>query len=293
MSFENRDYAKRDTYPDQGWTRAVKWLVVANVAVFLGSFLATQAATDVGPHEVYGVLGLVPRELVHGLRAWQLVTYAFVHDLRNPFHLIINMYILWVAGRGLEFIYGIRRFVTFYFLAALFSGVVYLALAVTIPECRGVPLYGASGAVMAVLVVYASYHPGDKILLFLLFDVPIWIGVAAMVGIDLMVVSHASEGGGIAAGCHVAGAAFGFLFHRFRDRLEALLERVPARVPAVRVNVRPASSASAPPPGATSSVLEAQLDQVLKKIHEKGMSDLTDDEKGVLDRASKHYRGKT
>jgi membrane associated rhomboid family serine protease len=292
MSFENRDYAKRDSYPDQGWTRAVKWLVIANIAFFLGTFLATRASPEIGPREIYGALGLVPGELVHRLRLWQLLTYAFVHDLANPFHLIINMYILWVAGRGLEFIYGIRRFVTFYFLAALFSAVVYLGLALMIPECRGLPLYGASGAVMAVLVVYASYHPGDRILLFLLFDVPIWIGVAAMVGIDLMVVSHASEGGGVAAGCHVAGAAFGFVFHHFRDRIETLLERVPARVPAVRINVRPASSAAAPPAGSTSSALEAELDQVLKKIHEKGMGDLTDDEKGVLDRASKHYRGK-
>jgi membrane associated rhomboid family serine protease len=290
MSYENRDYAKRDGSPDQTWTRGVQWLVIANVTIFLASFLATKAA-GLGPRDVYDLLALVPNRTFHDHRVWQVLTYAFVHDLQNPFHLILNMYILWVAGRDLEFLYGTPRFLKFYFSAAAFSSLLYLLLSALVPQLRSVPLLGASGAAMAVLVVYASYHPGDRILLYLLFEVPIWAGVLVMIGMDLMLVSHSNEGGGFAAGCYVAGAAFGYGAHRLRDHIESVFARTPARTTTTtRTTKRPSAPAApaAPPP----TTLEAELDEVLKKIHEKGMGGLTDDEKGILERASRHYRGK-
>src|SRR5690349_21159033 len=102
MPFENRDYARREAVSDQGWTRGVQWLVAANVAVFLGSFLATKAGTGAGPREVYDLFALVPDRAVEDHRLWQVLTYSLVHDLQNPFHLILDMYILWVVGRDGE-----------------------------------------------------------------------------------------------------------------------------------------------------------------------------------------------
>ncbi|HZU95303.1 MAG TPA: rhomboid family intramembrane serine protease [Planctomycetota bacterium] len=285
MTYENRDYAKRDGYPDQSWTRAVQWIVIANVVVFLATFLG--ARSSVGNRELFNLLALVPYEVTSGHRIWQLLTYAFVHE--NPFQLIVNMYILWVAGRHLEFLYGPWRFLRFYLGAALFSSLLYVAFAYYQPAIRAAPMLGASGAAMAVLVVYASYHPGDKILLYLLYEVPIWLGVIVMVGTDLAIVAQAGESGRVAAGCYVAGAAFGFGWHKLGDKLDAILQRIPARTPAVRVTRR--SSPLPPAPVKTTSALEAELDDVLRKLHEKGMGGLSEDDKGVLERASKHYRG--
>ena len=290
MSFDNRDYARRDAYPDQGWTRAVQWLVIANVAVYLALFLATKSpAAGVGAHEIYGLFALVPSEALHGHRFWQVLTYAFVHDLQNPFHLIVDMYLLWVAGRDLEFMYGTARFLRFYFAASIFTALLYLSIAALHPQIRDVPLLGASGAVMAVLVVYASYHPGDKILLYLIYEVPIWLGVVVMLGTDLLVVGYSTEARSIAGGCALAGAAFGLGWHRLSHHLEAVLSRVPAPPPPRAVKRIP--SPPSPPPS-TTAALEAELDDVLRKLHAKGMGGLTDDEKGVLDRASRHYRAK-
>jgi membrane associated rhomboid family serine protease len=289
MSFDNRDYAKRDAYPDQGWTRAVQWLVVANVAVYLLAFLATKSQPGASARDVYGLVALVPADVLHGHRLWQVLTYAFVHDLQNPFHLILDMYLLWVAGRDLEFMYGTARFLRFYAAAAIFTAALYLVIAVTHPEIRSTPLFGSSGAVMAVLVVYASYHPGDKILLFLIYEVPIWVGVIVMLATDLAVLGYSTEARATAGGCALGGAAFGFAWHRLSHHLEAAFARVPASVPA-HAPRRIVSPPASPP--STTAALEAELDDVLRKLHAKGMGGLTDDEKGVLERASKHYRAK-
>lgn len=290
MPFENRDYAKRDGHPDQTWTPGVQGLVVANVALYLVAFLATKAVVGFGVRDLYELFALVPDRAFHDHRVWQVLTYAFVHDQKNPFHLILNMYILWVAGRDLELRYGLSRFLKFYCAAAAFTSLLYLALSAIVPDLRHMPLFGASGAALAVLLVHASYHPGDKILLYLIFEVPIWAGVLVMIGMDLLLVSHSSEGAGFAAGCFMAGAALAFFGHKLREHLEAVFARAPVRTGAAPARVA-AKRAPSPASSPDTADLEAELDVVLMKIHEKGMGGLTDDEKGILERASKHYRG--
>jgi membrane associated rhomboid family serine protease len=278
---EYRDYyAAKDAYPyTDGWTPAVLAIVCANVVVYIAMHVAVKAGVTTAP-ELYSLFAFVPdRALVHGHRFWQLVTYAFLHDLGNPFHLLLNMYMLWIAGRELEFLYGKLRFVRFYVAAAIVGALVYALSTVPFAEDVDVPMLGASGAVMAVLVVYALYHPNDRFLLFFLLDVPVWAGVALLVAMDVSMAFKLAPAHGVAAACHLGGAAFGLAYWRFGDRTEALVEA--RRVPHER------SSRADPEPG---SKLEDDLDQVLRKLHASGMQSLTPEERAILERASKHYR---
>ena len=43
--------------------------------------------------------------------AWQLITYAFLHDPQNLSHIFFNMFALFMFGRALEAYWGARRFV--------------------------------------------------------------------------------------------------------------------------------------------------------------------------------------
>lgn len=57
---------------------------------------------------------------------WQFVTSMFMHN--GPAHLIFNMFALWSFGTVLETIWGSRRFLIFYFVAGIGSGVIFTAV---------------------------------------------------------------------------------------------------------------------------------------------------------------------
>jgi membrane associated rhomboid family serine protease len=76
---------------------------------------------------------------------WRLVTGAFLHDPRNPLHILFNMYVLYWLGTMLEPVLGHVRFVALYF-ASLLAGSFGVMLA-----DPGQPTVGASGAVFGLM----------------------------------------------------------------------------------------------------------------------------------------------
>jgi membrane associated rhomboid family serine protease len=83
---------------------------------------------------------------VAGGEYWRLVTGGFLHDPRNPLHILFNMYILYWLGTMLEPALGHVRFAALYF-ASLLSGA-FGALLLTEAN-RGT--VGASGAVFGLM----------------------------------------------------------------------------------------------------------------------------------------------
>ncbi|MGM0680498.1 MAG: rhomboid family intramembrane serine protease, partial [Pseudomonadota bacterium] len=49
-----------------------------------------------------------------GFQIWQPVTYSFLHG--GVFHLLINMYALWLFGSRMEMVWGSKAFLIYYFL---------------------------------------------------------------------------------------------------------------------------------------------------------------------------------
>ncbi|MGM0432743.1 MAG: rhomboid family intramembrane serine protease, partial [Spirochaetota bacterium] len=108
-------------------------------------------------------LSLVPGLVVHEQFVWQFFTYMFVHSGFS--HILFNMIGLFFFGTQVERSMGSREFLLFYlltgFLAGVFSFFFYLATG-----SMGVFLLGASGAVYAVLLAFATYYPEARIYLF-------------------------------------------------------------------------------------------------------------------------------
>ena len=172
-----------------------------------------------------GVLGSA-REF----RPYQLFTHMFAHSPQTLFHIVFNMFTLWMFGKVLENVWGGPRFLLFYFAcglgaAALHLGVQYLRCqellasftagdAVAIQQQLGAvsPALGASGAVMGVMVAFAYLFPNTE--LFIMFiPVPVkakWamLGLAA---IDLFGGVASVSGDNIAHFAHLGGALTGFL----------------------------------------------------------------------------------
>jgi membrane associated rhomboid family serine protease len=57
---------------------------------------------------------------------WQPVSTMFMHG--GFFHLLMNMYALWAFGTPLEQLWGVKRFLLFYFAAGIGASVIYSAV---------------------------------------------------------------------------------------------------------------------------------------------------------------------
>lgn len=136
------------------------------------------------------------------------VTSMFLHG--GWFHLLGNMWFLWLFGDNVEDAMGPLRFVAFYLLCGLAA---VAAQAATNPT-SAIPMVGASGAIGGVMGAYAVLYPkvGVHMLLILGFwvdrvIVPAWmmLGYWFLIQIVGGIPALAEEGGGVAFWAHVGG----------------------------------------------------------------------------------------
>ena len=66
----------------------------------------------------------VDRVVFHG-EVWRLLTYAFLHDPGDIFHILFNMLLLYWFGCDMEEMYGPREFLVFYLVSAVAGGVAF------------------------------------------------------------------------------------------------------------------------------------------------------------------------
>ena len=270
------------------WT-GVLTIIVANVGIWVANLLG---AEQFSINQFLALQGDLPNHL---LSVWQLVSYGFVHDSTNPWHLVFNMLALWFFGREVEAIMGRAEFFRFYFVAVVLAGMAWLvSIQVGQPRFASqMVLVGASGAVMAVLAVFIWHFPKQTVLLWGVLPVPVWaLGVLYFVS-DLQ--GAASGGGQVANVAHLAGAIFGFVYAWRNWNLGGLTD-LPVRWRQMRSRmrvVRPEDEFAGDykiktrQPTPEDEKLQIAVDRVLEKISRSGESSLNDDERATLTRASR------
>lgn len=139
-----------------GFPLATTLLIVLNTIFFL----CTISNLD---HFV-SLFGFTSGNLLDG-KFFTVFTSMFLHG--NVWHLILNMWFLWVFGDNLESRLGKINFLAFYLLCGAGGAIVY-ALAMTDPA---IAVIGASGAISGVLGGYLVLFPKNKIRTFLFFCV--------------------------------------------------------------------------------------------------------------------------
>jgi membrane associated rhomboid family serine protease len=194
------------------FTKAVKWLIIINAAVYLLITVLQVFTPDLGFEAVH-LLGLVPYLVAHGA-LWQLVTYSFVHA--GLFHLLFNMLALWMFGAQFESDWGQKRFLEFYFFCVV--GAALITVAVSYSHFGGVTpattTVGASGGIYGILMAFAMLYGDREIMLFPLpFSIRAKYFVAAIAFVALIgAIGAAAPGRGEA---HLGGLLFGFLYLKF------------------------------------------------------------------------------
>ena len=182
----------------------VLWLIGINVLVFLGEMVSRNIITE---------FSMVPLLVVNG-KFWQLITYMFIHDPSNITHLLFNMLALFIFGMQVERRMGSYEFLLYYLLtgtlAGLFSFLVYWFTGNYI-----VFLMGASGAIFAVELAYATMFPRSVIYIWGLLPVKAPIMVIGFVGIELFFMLTGGNRN-VAHFTHLAGFVFGWIYFLVR-----------------------------------------------------------------------------
>ncbi|MFP6769219.1 MAG: rhomboid family intramembrane serine protease [Planctomycetaceae bacterium] len=233
--------------------------------------------------EVSGVVRSAEIQSIAWQFPWRVITYGFCHDHSSLWHLAFNMMCLWVFGRMIESILGRREFFCVYLLGVLLSGLCHLGLQLGLGDV--VPMVGASGGVMTLMVVAAMHFPRQKVLLMMIFPIELGVLVIGLVLLD--VLGLFDSGSHVARAAHLGGAAFGFVYQRSGLRISDVWGRFSARVrfwkqraarPKIRVH-RPSVDG-----------LDDQVDAILAKIVREGEASLSESERGVLMEASRRKR---
>ncbi len=146
---------------------------------------------------------------------WTLLTYMFVHGGMN--HILFNMLGLFFFGPQVEERMGSWEFLAYYLgtglLAGGFSLVVYF-----FTGSYNVFLMGASGALFALLLAFAVYFPFARIYLFGILPLQSTMMVLLYGGIEIFSLGFGR--GNVAHMTHLAGLLFGYLYFRFRLKMD-------------------------------------------------------------------------
>ncbi len=153
------------------------------------------------------------------LRLESLITFMFLHG--GWFHLIGNMWFLWVFGSHVENALGSIKFLVFYLLCGVLSAVVQLMTNLGSP----IPTLGASGAIAGVMGAFLVLYPRARVvtLVFLFifvttFELPAafmlvyWFLMQLFSG--LYTTHSFNDSGGIAWFAHVGGFLAGVILLR-------------------------------------------------------------------------------
>ncbi len=208
-----RDTIRSETYP------IVNSLIIAvNVLVFL-----VELSQGERLNRFIYIYGLVPARysvpqisayFTSGQQVISFLSFMFLHG--GFLHLLGNMWSLYIFGDNVEDRLGHFRYLAFYLLCGLASGVSHLVINLH----SQVPTIGASGAIAGVMGAYFILYPRAKVLtlvpiffFFQLFELPAFVFLGIWFIFQFLSAAGASaQAGGIAWWAHIGGFVFGIIF---------------------------------------------------------------------------------
>jgi membrane associated rhomboid family serine protease len=243
----------RDTIPARTRPVATHTIITVNVLVYL-----LQAAQGPQLERFIYYYGLVPARysvpqiagyFSAGEQALALVSFMFLHS--GFWHLLGNMWSLYIFGDNVEDHLGPLRYAAFYLLCGLASGLSHLL----IHRFSNIPTIGASGAIAGVMGAYFLLFPRARILTLIpILFIPYFIEIPSYFFLGawfVMQFLNAAGGGGSAGGvawwAHIGGFVFGMAALKLFDALpetgaSANLRRFASRTTTDRLQlIRPAA----------------------------------------------------
>ena len=225
-------------YKPNNFPPIVKNLIIINVLVWVAQqmfdpkYHITEkiALYPIMPSQLRDILAKSPDFADYfGFHPFQIATHMFAHG--PLYHILFNMFALWMFGRILENVWGPKRFLLFYLLCGIGAAACHLIiqyfrceelLQVFLANPRDPRIgslegalstaVGASGAIMGVLAAFAYLFPNTELyIMFIPIPIKAKWAVIAMVAIDLFGGVATISGDNIAHFAHLGGAITGFI----------------------------------------------------------------------------------
>ena len=257
---------------------AIRGLMIANVVGFVVGLMAP---------ETHSLFGLVPQQVIFHRWIWQPLTYLFLHG--NIWHLVFNLFALWMFGMPVESQWGERDFLKYYLLCGFGAGAAHLALG---PHSN-IPVIGASGSVFGLLVAFAMLYPDAVVYLYFLIPIKA-THMAILFGAIELYSGYKSSMPGIANFAHLGGMLTGYVYIRCwwvaKIQLKALWQRTTSAAPEDDPAPRLIDRRAAKPKASAPDSDMAEVDRILDKILSDGLESLTDAERGIMHRYSERNR---
>jgi len=266
MKYQFQSNPGEFSYKPTLFTNAIKVLVSVNFGIFVLQTLSNAEGL------FFPLFGLVPRMVWSELMIWQPFTYLFFHG--GIWHVLINMFVLWMFGSELERLWGKNHFLKFYFVTGVGSGLLTMLFSLQ----SITPIVGASGAVYGVLLAYGLTYPNRQIYLYGIIPIKsIWfvigIGMIAFMSSfnNISQVSHIT---------HLSGMLIGYIMLKRPVEWSSLWFSIRKRTLEYRV-VQEEKKAT------YRQKIEKDIDIILDKINREGFDSLSQKEQDSLYRGSR------
>ncbi len=243
-------------------SRIIKYLIIANVAIFIIQVTASISFTR--------YLGLTPALFFGDFPNYlfQPFTYMFLHG--GFFHLIFNMFALWMFGTEIEYSWGSSKFLKYYIYCGL--GGAFLSLVLN--SNLAVPIVGASGAIYGILVAYWLMFPDRYLLIFFIFPMKVRWAIP-LFGL----LNFIAAGPNVAHLAHLGGALVGVVYMKSDWRLKRLMN------PFKSLRRRQKSAKLEKNKQKAEEIMN-RVDRILDKINEVGIENISAEDRKFLEEAS-------
>jgi len=172
-------------------------IIIVNVFVYLLSALWSQNIADMDMETLVNMGALFGPYVLHKGEWWRLFTAMFLHG--GMTHILMNMFSLYIIGRGAEMYFSKGAYLSIYFFAGLIGG---LASLYVHPESVGV---GASGAIFGIFGALGGFFMAHREKIAtearaFMKDFSIIIGINLVIGLSIPAVDVSAHIGGLLAG---------------------------------------------------------------------------------------------
>ena len=267
MKYQFQSNPGQLSYKPSLFTDAIKTLISVNFAIFILQSISSSEII------FFSNFGLVPKLVWSQLKIWQPFTYMFFHG--DIWHVLINMFVLWMFGSELERVWGKKNFLRFYFITGVGSGLGTMLFGLQ----STIPIVGASGAIYGVLLAYGLMFPNRTVYLYGIIPIKsIWfvigIGVIAFFSSfnNFTNISHLT---------HLFGMIIGYLYLKRPVHFRSLWFSVFKKVLEYRIQNQEEKISR-------SVEIERDLNSILDKINREGFKSLTKEEEERLYKNSKN-----
>lgn len=298
-------------------------IMLLNSIVFVTQFVfETGWATDPATGKPIYPLGGVSLDALLRGQVWTLLTYMFVHG--SLWHFVANMLLIGFAGQRLHALVGNRHYAQIYFFSGLVGAAVEMVIGAYFRQETGVPLLGASAAGFGVLMALAVMLPDETVTALIYFIIPLQLRlwnlalglllVNVVFGVLGLLIASDAEWMRVAYFAHIGGGLTGWYYMRMfgyggrpmtyerlwrnqhghdeGQRREREYVRARRQL-VVDIDHDAAQMRMREQHDVVVDLMKDEIDPILDKISEQGINSLTDDERRILERASREIERHT